>query len=151
MRAHQAEFHVATMARVLGVSSSGFYAWLRRRRSARSLSDDDLLRQVREIHQRSRGTYGAPRIHAELVESGVCVGRRRIARLMREAGLAGGLAPPAAIRRPARRRTWSTAGSRPMLPIASGWRTSPTSRPLGASCTWRSSSTPSVAGSWAGR
>ena len=89
MRAYQAEFHVATMARVLGVSSSGFYAWLRRRRSARSLSDDDLLRQVREIHQRSRGTYGAPRIHAELMESGLCVGRKRIARLMREAGLAG--------------------------------------------------------------
>lgn len=89
MRAHQAEFHVVTMARVLGVSSSGFYAWLRRRRSARSLSDDDLSRQVREIHWRSRGTYGAPRIHAELVESGVCVGRKRIARLMREAGLAG--------------------------------------------------------------
>ena len=82
MRAHQTEFHVATMARVLGVSSSGFYAWLRRRRSARALSDDGLLRQVREIHQRSRGTYGAPCIHAELVESGVCVGRKRIARLM---------------------------------------------------------------------
>ena len=89
MRAHQAEFHVVTMARVPGVSSSEFYAWLRRRRSARSLSDDDLLRQVREIHRRSRGTYGAPRIHAELVESGVRVGRKRTARLMREAGLAG--------------------------------------------------------------
>ncbi len=89
MRAYQAEFRVATMARVLGVSSSGFYAWRRRRRSARSLSDDGLLRQVRAIHQRSRGTYDAPRIHAELMESGLCVGRNRIARLMREAGLAG--------------------------------------------------------------
>ena len=89
MRTHQAEFHVATTARVLGVSSSGFNAWLRRRRSARSLSADGLLRQVREIHQRSQGTYGAPSIHAELAESGVCVGHKRIARLMREAGLAG--------------------------------------------------------------
>ena len=89
MRAHQAEFRVVTMARLFGVSSSGFYAWLRRRRSARSLSDDDLSRRVREICQRSRGTYGAPRIHAELAGSGVCVGRKRVARLMREAGLAG--------------------------------------------------------------
>ena len=50
MRAHQAEFHVATMARVLGVSSSGFYAWLRQRLSVRSRADDGLLRQVLEIH-----------------------------------------------------------------------------------------------------
>ncbi len=61
MRAHQAEFHVATMARVLGVSPSGFYAWLRRRRSARSLSDDSLFWQVREIHQRSPGAPTARR------------------------------------------------------------------------------------------
>ena len=89
MRAHQAEFHVTTMARVLGVSSSGFYAWLRRGRSARALSDDALAQRIREIHMRSRGTYGAPRIHAELAESGVTTGRKRVARLMREAGLAG--------------------------------------------------------------
>ena len=89
MRAHQAVFHVTTMARVLGVSSSGFYAWLRRRRSVRSQSDEALVPLVREIHQRSRGTYGAPRIHAELEESGIHVGRKQIARLMRETGLAG--------------------------------------------------------------
>jgi len=89
MKANQATFHVATMARVLGVSSSGFYAWLKRPRSERSRSDDELLEQVREIHERSSGTYGAPRIHAQLRESGVAVGRKRVARLMREAGLAG--------------------------------------------------------------
>ncbi len=140
MRAHQAEFHVATMARVLGVSSSGFDAWLRRRRSARSLSDDGLLRQVREIHQRTRGTYGALRIHAELVESGVCVGRKRTARLMREAGLAGvsrRKRPLTTRRAPLARPAPDLVnrGSRPMLRIASGWRTSPTSRPLRAFCT----------------
>ena len=77
------------MARVLGVCSSGFYASLRRRRSAQSLLDDDLLRQVRDIHRRGRGTYGAPRSRAELVESALRRGRKRVAHLMRDAGVAG--------------------------------------------------------------
>ena len=56
MRAHQAEFHVTTMARVLGVSASGFYAWLKRKRSRRARSDDALVQGIREIQERSRRT-----------------------------------------------------------------------------------------------
>ena len=89
MRAHQAEFRIATMARVLGVSPSGYYAWRNRERSPRERSDEALSARVREIHQRSRGTYGAPRIHAELAAQGTSVSRKRVARVMREAGLAG--------------------------------------------------------------
>ena len=89
MRAHQAEFRIATMARVLGVSPSGYYAWRNRERSAREHCDEALSARVREIHQRSRGTYGAPRIHAELAAEGTQVSRKRVARVMREAGLAG--------------------------------------------------------------
>ena len=89
MRAHRAEFRVTTMARVLGVSTSGFYAWLKRPRSAREKSDTALAERVRAIHERSRGTYGAPRIQAELADCGFAVSRMRVARLMRESGLAG--------------------------------------------------------------
>ena len=89
MRAHQAEFPVTTMDRVLGVSPSGFYAWLKRKRSERARSDDALVHRIREIHERSRRTYGAPRIRAELAEQGLLVSRKRIARLMKQAGLAG--------------------------------------------------------------
>ena len=89
MRAHQAEFRIATMARVLGVSPSGYYAWRHRERSARERCDEALSARVREIHRRSRGTYGAPRIHAELAAQGTQVSRKRVARVMREAGLAG--------------------------------------------------------------
>ena len=89
MRAHQAEFRIAPMARVLGVSPSGYYAWHKRERSAREHSDEALSARVREIHRRSRGTYGAPRIHAELAAEGTQVSRKRVARVMREAGLSG--------------------------------------------------------------
>jgi len=77
------------MCRVLGVSSSGYYAWRKRPASARAQADQRLLRQIRTAHEASRGTYGVPRIHAELREQGVAVSRKRVARLMREAGIAG--------------------------------------------------------------
>ncbi len=89
MRAHQAEFRITTMARVLGVSTSGYYAWLKRPRSDREKSDSALAERVRAIHERSRGTYGAPRIQAELADEGFPVSRKRVARLMRESGLTG--------------------------------------------------------------
>ena len=89
MRAHQAEFRITTMARVLGVSTSGYYAWLKRERSAREKLDSALAERVRAIHERSRGTYGAPRIQAELADEGFPVSRKRVARLMRESGLTG--------------------------------------------------------------
>ena len=89
MRANQAQFRIATMARVLGVSPSGFYAWRQRERSARERSDEALTARVRAIHEHSRGSYGAPRIQAELAEQGLPVSRKRVARVMRQAGLAG--------------------------------------------------------------
>ena len=89
MSANQGRFRVATMARVLGVSPSGYYAWRQRPPSARAQADAELTARVQEIHAGSRGTYGAPRIHAELVEAGAAVGRKRVARVMREAGIAG--------------------------------------------------------------
>jgi putative transposase len=89
MRAHQAHYAVRTMSRLLGVSPSGYYAWTSRPRSKRAQSDEKLLVEIRSIHQLSRGTYGAPRIHAELAAQGSRVSRKRVARLMREAGLEG--------------------------------------------------------------
>ena len=89
MRAHQAEFRVRTMARVLSVSPSGFYAWLRRQPSRRAREDRLLSEAVREAHAASRGVYGAPRVRAELRASGFSVSRKRVARLMREQGLTG--------------------------------------------------------------
>ena len=89
MRANQAQYRIATMARVLGVSPSGFYAWRQRGSSARERSDEALTVRVQAIHAHSRGSYGAPRIQAELAEQGTPVSRKRVARVMRQAGLAG--------------------------------------------------------------
>jgi putative transposase len=89
MRANQADFPIATMARVLGVSESGYHAWRQRKPSARADADAALLKQVRTIHANSRQTYGAPRIHAVLLARDQRHGRKRIARLMRAAGLIG--------------------------------------------------------------
>ena len=89
MKANQAEHRVATMCRVLGVSASGYYAWLRRGASARSRRDAELSARIAAIHDDSRGTYGVPRIHAELTEDGERVARKRVARLMRTLGLRG--------------------------------------------------------------
>jgi putative transposase len=85
------------MCQLLGVSPSGYYAWLQRSQSRRQRADEELQERIRQVHERSRGTYGSPRIHAELVASGVRVSRKRVARLMREAGLRG-----------ASRRRWPT-------------------------------------------
>ena len=93
MSANQARFPVAAMARVLGVSKAGYYAWATRSPSARAEADAALLARVRTIHAASRETYGAPRIHAELRKAGERHGRKRIARLMRQAGLVGAVSP----------------------------------------------------------
>jgi putative transposase len=89
MKAHQAVQSVTTMCRVLGVSASGYYAWTARRPSGRATKDVELLEQIRTYHQISRGTYGAPRIHRDLRAAGVRVGRKRVARLLNQAGLRG--------------------------------------------------------------
>ncbi len=88
MKANQA-FETARMCRLLGVSPSGYYAWRDREPSKRALADASLTEIIAEIHAWSRGTYGVPRIHAELADLGVRVGRKRVARLMRRAGIQG--------------------------------------------------------------
>jgi putative transposase len=87
--AHQAIYPVKTMCRVLNVSTSGYYAWRQRQPSQRTQADQKLSQQIQAIHEKSKGTYGAPRIHAELAEAGVHVGRKRVARLMRAEDLQG--------------------------------------------------------------
>lgn len=89
MSAHQACYPIATQCRILGVSPSGYYAWQDRPLSARAKVDLDLQRQIKAIHTRSQGTYGAPRIHADLAAVGTRVGRKRVARLMRRARICG--------------------------------------------------------------
>lgn len=89
MSANQATFPIATMARVLGVSEAGYHAWRKRPPSKKQEADTALLKRVRTIHASSRETYGAPRVHAELRAGGEKHGRKRIARLMRVAGLVG--------------------------------------------------------------
>jgi len=86
---HQASYPIATMCKLLGVSSSGYYAWVQRRPSRRAETDATLIAEIRAAHGASRGVYGAPRVHAELTAKGIQVGRKRIARLMSRAGLAG--------------------------------------------------------------
>ena len=77
------------MCGVLGVSSSGYYAWRKRPPSRRTQRDTALTEEIHAAHSASRGTYGAPRIHAELAAKGIRVGRKRVARPMSRAGLAG--------------------------------------------------------------
>lgn len=89
IRAEKANFPVAFMCAKLGVSRSGYYAWRTRPPSIRAVHDQVLAERIRLIHERSRFTYGAPRIHAELHEEGLRVGRKRVARLMRRAGIQG--------------------------------------------------------------
>ncbi len=89
MSDHQAEYPIATMCRLLGVSSSGYHAWVKRRPSRRSESDVALTAEIRVAHEASGGTYGVPRVHAELAAKGIHAGRKRVARLMTQAGLAG--------------------------------------------------------------
>jgi putative transposase len=94
MSAHQATYPVRVMGRLLGVSASGFYAWVKRPPSARALADIALTAKIHAIHRRSDGTYGAPSIHAELADDHqIFVGCKRVARLMRLAKLKG-LQPP---------------------------------------------------------
>ena len=85
----RASFPVATMCRVLGVSPSGYWAWSKRPPSERARSDAELTDAIRTIHVDSRGTYGMPRVHAELRDDGTRCSRKRVARLMHAAGLQG--------------------------------------------------------------
>ena len=89
MSENQAVYPIATMCRVLGISTSGYYAWTKRSRSRRAREDAVLLAEIRMAHVASHATYGAPRIQVDLAEKGFRVGRKRVARLMAAAGIVG--------------------------------------------------------------
>jgi len=92
--AEKANYPISFLCLVLSVSRSGYYAWKERPQSRRSVEDASLSAKIREIHERGRRTCGYPRVHAELNASGLRCGRRRVARLMREAGIHGCLRGP---------------------------------------------------------
>ena len=114
--AEKAFFPVSVLCKTLGVARSGYYAWLARPASVRVKTDVTLSETIGKVHAASRGTYGSPRIHAELRDQGVRVGKKRVARLMRLSGLAA--------RKRRRFRTQTTDSNQyllaaPVLP--SGW------------------------------
>jgi putative transposase len=87
--AEKAHHSVVLLCRVLGVARSAFYAWQRQKASARAQADEQLADEIKDIYDDSRCSYGAPRVHAELRNRGKRIGRKRVARLMRKAGLIG--------------------------------------------------------------
>lgn len=105
---HRQEYPVKTMCRVLEVSVSGYYAWCQRCPSERSKANAELSRQIEQVHRTHGQIYGSPRIHAVLKTQGMRCGRKRIARLMRQARLNA---------KPTRHRT-DTKDSRHEHPIA---------------------------------
>jgi len=108
MKQWRSEFPVEVMARVLDVSRSGFYAWLDRPPSNRSLEDERLKVAIAAAHVKTRQTYGATRLQAELNEEGFAVGRDRVARLRRDMG----------IRCRQKRQFKATTNSNHALPVA---------------------------------
>jgi len=86
---HRKVWPVRMMCAVLGLSASGYYAWRGRPQSPRAAANAALTEDIRLIHTESSGTYGSPRVHAILRGHGRRVGRSRIERLMRRAGLRG--------------------------------------------------------------
>ena len=106
--AERASYPVRLLCRVVGVAASGFYAWLRRGPSRRRADDQRLIARIEAAFTGSRRTYGSPRVHAELRGQGIRVGRKRVARLMREGGLAAAV----------RRRFPRTTESRHDQPVA---------------------------------
>ncbi len=89
VEAEKANHSIGTLCRVLRVSKSGYYGWRERPPAQRIKADAVLSEQIELIHQRSRGTYGAPRIHFELRTLGIRCARKRVARLIRGSGFFG--------------------------------------------------------------
>ena len=85
--AEKALYPVNVLCRLLQMSRSGFYAWWRRKESRRAVANRVLLAQIHTLHQQTRQRYGSPRLHQALQAHGFRVGRHRVARLMRQAGL----------------------------------------------------------------
>jgi transposase InsO family protein len=111
---------LTALCAALDVTRAGYYAWLRRPRNPRAQADAQLQTEIVAIHAAHRGRYGAPRIHAELRARGQCHGRKRIARLLRHAGLSG--------QRPRRfvPRTTDSAHTQPLAPNHLATRPAPT-------------------------
>jgi putative transposase len=109
---HRNLWPVRVMCAALDLSASGYYAWRSRPESQRTCSNRALLQEIRQIHSESSGTYGSPRIHAALLRRGCRVGRCRIERLMRRAGLRGLAALPRRTRTPDSRHTYPIAPNR---------------------------------------
>lgn len=107
MKANRADYPVTVMCRVLEVSRNGYYGWLKRKPSKRAVANAALLATIREIHEESDGTYGAPRVHAELVEQGTPTSLNRVARQMRAAEIQG------VSRRKGTKTTWRSADAEP--------------------------------------
>jgi putative transposase len=105
--AHQADYEITMMCRVLEVSRSGYYDWLKREPSKRAVANAALLASIQEIHEESDGTYGAPRMHAELVDRGTPASLNRVARQMRAAEIQG------VSRRKGTKTTWRSADAEP--------------------------------------
>ena len=133
------------MSEALGVSASGFYEWLNRSESKRTMSNRVILLRIRESFEASHQTYGSPRVWRDLRDWNVPCSENRIARLMRQAGI---------VARPRLKRPPYDLGQRsliapnlldrqlrPMDPIRSGWLTSPTFQPEKAGYILPSSST----------
>lgn len=87
VRYHRAEFRISSMCRVLRIHRSGYYAWLRNPKSARSQEDERLLKKIHHFYEESDRTYGSPRIHGDLLEDGETCGVNRVARIMRQNGM----------------------------------------------------------------
>jgi putative transposase len=104
----QQEYPVSVLCAALDVSVSGYYAWRSRGPSQRQQDDQRLGAQIAQVFRAGRGVYGSPRVHARLQAAGMCCGRKRVARLMQEQGLAA--------RRP--RHTPRTTDSQHTQPVA---------------------------------
>jgi len=100
---------VETVCGALGVSVSGYYAWRKRQPSQHQQTDEGLLKEIQAVYQAGRGLYGSPRIHAALRQQGLSCSRKRVARLMREAGLRSRRRPKGHVR---------TTDSRHQRPVA---------------------------------
>jgi putative transposase len=97
VKAYQADYPISALCRLLKVSKSGFYAWQQRLPSRRKLSDLELGDRIEAIYRRSRSTYGRPRVHAQLIDEGIHVSGKRVARLMRERSIHGASRRPTVI------------------------------------------------------
>lgn len=106
--AEKVRYSVSLLCSVLEVSRSGYYAWCARPPSQRALSDAELAEDIRDIHDASKQRYGSPRIHEELAANDTRVGRKRVARLMKENGLSARI----------KRRFVKTTDSKHDFPVA---------------------------------